>query len=668
MSTESEIEALIIHATAAASTLAGDARSLVNAAEAALKVELDFPGLVGAGPKESGVSNQFYGGVILNPDGEPYNNGQPGNSYFGGLVGGAWVPSDTMSADEEPPVSFPAWPTVSLGSAPNTQALDTVDLDIDRFDFPTLSFPTFRYSKLARPPAFNGTVPNTFVEKATPTVPEAVSLYDPSFIEPTAVDSVAFNRPEVELDPLAISLPVWNDPFGTTYDALLDSLGGEDGPNTLIGELEQWYLSDLSGVLDPALILLKDRMQNKLSPVWTGYTALRERLTTRLSDEEDRVRGLISNTSGWQAPAAVTVAQTAWVNQMATAWKAFAEEQVDVAALKMAVDWFQVCGELTTYFTTAVQKLKEREIQLILEAHKTALAYAKATIAALLAGYEAGMMSASLVLLREEAQLKAFEAELTVALLQYEEAQFKLKSEEAQQAFDEVQVKKLRNEVAQAQQTVQLAASQVASARLEVALRRMPLEQFVNKVKAFGAQVNAHEAQVGALLAEVEGDEARVKGQLKKLAGYKAELDAFQSLIAAKQVRATAQSERNAAVIEEFQLRVKAALAPVEKEALDAGYEFKKYGVQVDKLIADAQLALETAKLELNYRIKQQEGQREAYQLAQERDFNVVQSELSRLEGIASVNAKGAAVMAEMSSGAMSAINSIASVVYGETV
>lgn len=667
MSTETELAAILNHAASAASTLASNADSLINSAISALKTDLDFPGTGAFAPNDSGVTNQdgVLGG-ILNPNGEPYTNSGPLNNRFGGLVGGAWIPADPNNNDEEPPIGFPAWPEVTIGATPDTQELDEVEIDIEKYDFPRLSFPTFKYSKIARAPLFRGAVPGGFEEKDIPAVPDTESPYSPTFIEPLPIDSVTFKRPEVELDLLNVSLPAWSNPFDTAFEGIKNEIDGEVTP--LIESLEDWYKLDLSSVLNPALVVLKDRMQNKLNPIWLKYTDLRNRLTARLSDEENRVKGLVPNSSGWMIPAAVQVAQMSWINQISTAWKAFVEEQVDVVALKMAVEWFQVCGELTTSFTTTIQKLKEQEIKLLFDAHKTALAYAKAVVEALLAGYDAeSLIKANFSLLLEEAQLKAFEAELTVALLQYEEAQFILKSEEAKQNLDEVYVKKLKNEVSEAQQNVMRVGAIVASARLEVAMRRLPIEQFELEVKAFAAQINAHEADVGALVAEIGGDTDRVEGQLKKLEGYKEEIRAFQSLISAKQVRAEAQSNRNAAVIKEFQQRTQAALAPIEKETLDAGYDLKKYEVLIGQLIADAQLALETAKLELGYRIKKKEGQREAYDLEQERDFEVVKSELSRLEGIASVNAQGASVTASMALGAMSAANGIAAVMFNES-
>lgn len=667
MSTETELASILNHAASAASTLASDADLLINSAISALKTDLDFPGTEAFVPSDSGVTNQ--GGVlsgILNPDEEPYTNSGPLNSRFGGLVGGAWIPAEPNNNDEEPPIGFPAWPEVMIKAAPNTQKLDEVEIDIEKYNFPKLSFPTFKYSKIARAPLFRGAVPGGFEEKGIPAVPDTESPYFPTFIEPLPIDSVTFKRPKVKLDPLNVSLPAWSNSFDTTFEGIKNEIDG--GVTPLIELLEDWYQLDLSSVLYPALVILKDQMQNKLNPIWSKYTDLRNRLTARLSDEENRVKGLVTTSSGWMIPAAVQAAQMSWINQISTAWKAFVEEQVDVVALKMAVEWFQVCGELTTSFTTTIQKLKEQEIKLLFDAHKTALAYAKAVVEALLAGYDAeSLIKANFGLLLEEAKLKAFEAELTVALLQYEEAQFILKSEEAKQNLDEVYVKKLKNEVSEAQQNIMRVGAIVASARLEVAMRRLPLEQFELEVKAFAAQINAYEANVGALVAEIEGDIDRVEGQLKKLEGYKEEIRAFQSLISAKQVRAEAQSDRNEAVIKEFQQRTQAALAPIEKETLDAGYDLKKYEVLIGQLIADAQLALETAKLELSYRIKKKEGQREAYDLEQERDFEVVKSELSRLEGIASVNAQGASVTASMALGAMSAANGIASVMFNES-
>lgn len=669
MSTETELAGLIDHATAAASMLAGKADSLVNSAVGALKTKLNLPGVGEYSQEGSGVTNQggFWGG-FLNPDGQPYNNRTPLNARFGGLVGGKWFTADpkSNSDDDKPPISFPEWPKVQLESIPNTQAFNTVDLSISNLSFPTLNFPAFNYSKIAKAPLFTGAVPSEFTSIEIPTAPPGESIYSPSFIEPLSLDAVAFIRPEVELDKLNITLPVWNDPFGTTFNGIIDKIGEDVTP--LIDVLGNWYKSDLDSVLVPALELLKTRLQNKLSPVWEEYTSLRNRLTTRLVDEENRVKYLIPNRSGFRLPAAVLVAQNNFVNQISTAWKAYAEEQVDVVVLKAAVDFFQICGELATSFTTTIQKLKEQEIKLLLEAHKTALIYAKAVITALLEKYNVDvLLRADIFLQREEAEVKAFEAELEVALLQYEEAQFKLKVEEAKQTYDEVLVEKLRNEVAVASGEVQRVATIVSSARLEVRLRKIPITQFELKVKEFEAKVNAYEANIASIVFEIEGDMAAAEGQLKKLEGYEESIKAFKALINTKETIIEAQSVRNEAVINEFKQRILTVLAPIEKEVLDSGYDLKKYETLIEQLIADAKLAIETAKVELNYRTKQQEGQREAYQLKIEQDFALLKSELSRLEGIASVNEHGANVMQEMSRGAMSAVNGVVGLTFKES-
>jgi len=88
--------------------------------------------------------------------------------------------------------------------------------------------------------------------------------------------------------------------------------------------------------------------------------------------------------------------------------------------------------------------------------------------------------------------------------------------------------------------------------------------------------------------------------------------------------------------------------------------------VQVNNLLADAKLDRQSAKLELEFRIKKLEGELDAYRLTQERNVELMKTELARLKAIAEVNGQGANIMASMAQGAMSAANGIAAAIFSE--
>jgi hypothetical protein len=193
------------------------------------------------------------------------------------------------------------------------------------------------------------------------------------------------------------------------------------------------------------------------------------------------------------------------------------------------------------------------------------------------------------------------------------------------------------------------------------------MERFVLLVKAYNARIDALEAQINAKIANIDGDEAKVRGQLKKVEGYEAQVRGFLQLLETKQAIVEAESTRNAAVIEEFELRVKAAITALEKSALDNAYELKKYEIIAEDALADARLILREAQSELEFQAKKQEGQLDAYELTQERGVELMKTALERLRAIAEVNAQGANIMASMAQGAMSAANGVAAAILSET-
>jgi hypothetical protein len=363
----------------------------------------------------------------------------------------------------------------------------------------------------------------------------------------------------------------------------------------------------------------------------------------------------------------VQLARQTVVAQLADAWAADAGNAVDAQTSELALGFFEACGELLAGFVTAMQQLKASEIGLVLEAHQQALAYAKASIAALLAQYEAeNFTKQDIDYQRAEAQLKLFEANLMVALLTYEVARANLQVEESKQDNDAAAIQTYQSQAAHARNDVALYASLVSAARGEVRFKQFGMERFVLLVKAYSARIDAHEAQIAARVANIDGDIAKVQGQLKKVEGYEAEVRGFLQLIETKQAVVEAESTRNEAVIDEYEQRVKAAIAALEKDSLENAYELKKYEVIADDALADAKLALREAQSEFDFQAKKQEGQLNAYELTQERNVELMKTALERLRAIAEVNAQGANIMASMAQGAMSAANGIAAAVLSE--
>jgi hypothetical protein len=648
MSADSDISTLLSHATNAAASLASSANTLVGEAVAALEDEVEFPEPPFHRPRAQGID-------------------------YGEGSGDWWdvFRNNPKMDNQNPPTSFPTWPVVELDPIPNTQRFDEVDVDVDDVTFPTLSFPSFNYPDVAGIPTFDKTVPDAGAEQTLPPIPATDSFFEPNFLSMNAIDSVSMAVSAPEFIPIDTTVTFDPTVFDTAFTrfkaAIFGGIGNIPGLDGLLAELREQTRTTLDAVLPATLEVIAARMNAKQSAVLAFQNDIRARLTNRLAEEKARVVSALTDRSGWDLPQAAQVSRQAAIEQFAIAWAADADASADTQTSELALAFFESCGELLASFITALQKLKAEEISLVLEAHRNALAYTKAVIAALLAQYEAETFTTQdIEFQKAEAQLKLFEANLMVAMLTYEVARANLQAEEAKQDNDAAAIQTYQSRVARARNEVRRFAALVGAARGEVRFKQFAIERFELLVKAYEARINAYEAQIAARIANIDGDTAKVDGQLKKVEGFEAEVRGFLQLIETKQAIIEAESTRNEAVIDEFEQRVKAAIAALEKSSLDNAYELKKYEVIADDVLADARLALREAKTEMDFIIGKAEGQQDAYRLTQERNVELMKVELERLRSIASVNEQGAGIMASMAQGAMSAANGIATAVLSE--
>lgn len=635
MSADSDIETLLSHATNAALSLANSANTLVGEAVTALENEVEFPDPPFYKPKEKGIS-----------------------------WGSDW-------GQGPPPISFPAWPVVELDPIPSTQQFDEVNVDVNDITFPTLSFPSFDYPDVAGAPTFNKTVPNAGAEQTLPPVPATDSFFEPNFLSMNTIDSVSMTGLAPEFTPIDTTVTFNPTVFGTAFTRFKGTIFGGisniPGLDELLIELREQTRTTLDAVLPAALEIIAARISAKQSAVLAFQNDIRARLTNRLVEEKARVVSALTDRSGWDLPQATQIARQAAIEQFATSWTANADASADAQTAELALAFFEACGDLLSNFITALQKLKAEEINLVLEAHQNALAYAKAVIAALLAQYEAETFTTQdIEFQKAEAQLKLFEANLMVMMLMYEVARANLQAEEAKQDNDAAAVQTYQSQVTHARNEVRRFAALVGMARGEVRFKQFVTERFELLVKAYETRIDAYEAQIAARVANIDGDVAKVDGQLKKVEGFEAQVSGFLQLIETKQTIVEAESTRNEAVIDEFEQRAKAAISALEKSSLDNAYELKKYEVIADDALANARLALRDAQTEMSFIMGEAEGQRDAYRLTQERNVELMKVELERLKSIASVNEQGAGIIASMAQGAMSAANMIAAAILSE--
>jgi len=637
MTAETEITNMLSHATFNAASLASSSASLVDAAVAALTVPVEFP---------------------LTP---PYSPQSYGLENF-----------DEVDFDQtEPPLTFPTWPLLNFGDVPDTRKLDEVSGDVDQIHLEELNLPAFNYPRIAALAGFSLVAPTVRTDFSLPETPNTEIDFHPDRL---VLETLSTPRLFVRSPSLApISTKIAFDPaaFNESFDQfkrdIFGGVSGLPGLDALLLELQGWTSRALEVLLPAALRVMLDRFTNQYSPVLAFHTQLQARLTERLNQEQLRLSTAITDRSGWDLPTAVQNALRATAEQVAQSWRQQALSQADTQTAELALQFFEFCGDLYEQLTRAVQSLKTKEIESVLEAHKMALAYAQQVIAALLTVFEAEVFTKQDVdFQKAQAQLEVFEAHLQVAMIQYEVAKAHLQVEQARQENDASQIKLYQTDVENASLDVNLYASQVAAARSELELKALPIDVFSINVRAFEARIRAHQSLVDARVAEIESDSARVVGELAKAKAFESEVRGFEKQIATKQAVLSAQVDRNAAVLAEFESKVKANLALTEQSLLLNQYELAKYEVIADNALSDAKLALAKAQSDLDFSTKEQAGLMTAYTATRERALALMNTELDRLRAIAEVNAQGAGIMAQMAEGAMSAANGIAGVIFKE--
>lgn len=647
MSAESELSAMLSHATSNANSLAASSADLVGAAIAVLASSVDFP--------------------------------DPPTQIAAAGLDMPWMTLPQVSERETSP-EFPQWPEIEFSEPPSLQATGTVatlggagsQVSNALPDFPQLTLPSFNYATIPRLAGFSKALPRISTDIHLPNTPDLNLPNTPQWmpLRTIAVPSLSMQSPtftslntSIDFDP-----SIYQEALDRFNTAIFNGAGGLPGLDSLLHELRVWMDGILEALLPSVLSILAERFTSPSAKILAFHDAIQVRLTERLQIEQARVAALVAtDRSGWDLPALVSQALTATAQQISQSWVRHAQSQVETKVETLKMEFFEFCGSLYEPLQKALITAKTKEIEYVLEAHRLSIAYAKLSVKSLLSLYNLeNFTQQDFYFKKAEAELQLFEANLKVAMIRYEVAQAKLSAEKARQSNDSLEIKQYQQETEAASLDVQMYASQVGAARIELELKKLPFEVFAAQVKAFDAQIDGHTALVKVRIAELEGDSAKVEGEKAKLKAYLAEVRGFEKTIQAKRETVNAQINRGDAVVAQYEAEIRAFFAPIEQSLLQNEYELRKYTVLAEDYLADARWAAKAAQLELDFLQKEQDGLMLAFQETQERGIELMKFELKRLDAVAEVNARGAAIMADMAGGAMSAANGIASVVFKE--
>jgi hypothetical protein len=635
MSADTEVANILTHATNAASSMAGTSSSLVAAAVAALESPIEFPGYL---------------------VGEPQDQEE--------FISGLFPPRD------EPPTSFPAWPEVNFPPFPNIQTPSEVEARLDVAS-PSLSLPTFVYGAIQPVGSFNTSDPDMNATVSVPPDPDTSILYTMQLQRLQALlrpEAVRIREPY--MPPLNVRVPpVSPNLYDEAYQQYADAIAADVDP--ILAESAAWCERILAGVLPYAIEALNARFSASTAPVLgaAAHQALIDRLQQRLDEERARVEAVAAtDRSGWDLPVVVREAMANAVRQIRQTEFHATQAGFYTKSIELAVAIFEVYGDLVVKFSTGIGDLYSKAIKLTIDAHQASLAAAKQTISALLKMHELlYVVLQDLDLELYSSKLDELEARLAIAMVPFETAKLTLELERAKQENDEALIKTLQANVDKAKADVDVHAAEMTALKARLEAAKLPVDLFGLKVRAFEARVKAMQAAVECRVAMIDGDVAALEGQLTKVKAFEAQAAAFEKEVAAKVALVEAQSQRNTAVIAEFDARVKGELAPIQQQVLKNTYELQKYEVIANDVLANAKLADRASRLQLDFQKATMSGRQEAYRYTMDRAIKLMEAELDRASAIAETNDSGAKIMAAMAQSAMTSANAVAHTIITES-
>lgn len=622
------ISSVLSHATSAASSLSSDATTLINRANSAISGNLTFadPGAWTYTLRKQDLSytaRDFVEGMPPIPATEPPEppefrdmsiyNGQP------------------LEEEQWPVLPQWSWPPFQRPDPPNAPPEPT----LESAPFPDLTLP------LAPEIVFPGPVGLLSVESVaaslTINLPNLDLLIPPDPALP-AVDSSAEAR---------------------MRDGLMGGVAGMPGLTGLLADADDFTVRARS-LLDPLLNVIEGRFADRHAAVFstkeqriadladTRLALLSARTETDLTDLIDR--------SGWTLPAPVQAALRQRVQQQVVALDGMRTDGRALRVMDQARRMMAFCTELYGSLREGLETLRSTEIDAILGAHDAAVRLARQKIETLAQIFEAEhFRKYDLRTAYAEARLKVFESELAVERLRYDTIRQQIANEGLRQDQDRALVEQYETEAAIRTARLGVIEAQIDAARAEIDFQAFDTERFQARIDWFAARVNADEARLRRMLAEIEGNEAELQRQTAALQQYEMEMRGYEKHINVKSEDGNKKSAINDAMMDAYQGTIRAATLPVEHSLLLARQQLAAHEINAKIFSQDADLSRKLQKIDMDFLEQRQRLRRDVLRTFQELAADATETELGRRQAVAQVNARGAAVLANMGQGAMSA-------------
>jgi hypothetical protein len=498
------------------------------------------------------------------------------------------------------------------------------------------------------------TLPSSAPEVAFPEMPALLSIDD-------VAATLTINLPNLDLvlppDP---TLPTV-DPNAEARmrDGLLGGVAGMTGLTPLLVGADDFAVR-ARALWDPLLGTIEGRFAARHAAVFSiKEQRIAELAGARLALLGARTEADITDLtvrSGWALPAPVQAALRQRIQQQVSALVGLRTDNKALRVMDQAKQMMAFCTELYGKLREGLEALRATEIDAILGAHDAAVKLARQKIETLAKIFEAEhFRKYDLRTAYAEARIQVFESELAVERLRYDAVRQQIANEELRQDSDRFLVEQYGSEADARAARLGVIEAQIDAARAEIDFQAFAIERFRARINLFAAKVNADEARLRRMLAEIEGNEAELQRQTALYRRYDMEVRAYEQQVDVKAKDGQKRQDINSAMMEAYQGVVKAATLPVEHSLLLARQKLAAHEINAKIFSQDADLARKLQKIDMDFLEERQRLRRDVLRTFQDLANDATEIELGRRQAVAQVNARGAAVLAGMAEGAMSA-------------
>ena len=473
-------------------------------------------------------------------------------------------------------------------------------------------------------------------------------------------DAPVLSTPSFDKDGSDIALPDQAGDLSTQYQADVTNARPEifDWADS---QVDAW-VSKFSPEYHTALA----RLETKINAGIDGGTALSDtieqqiydRARNRIDSERQRLESEATSgmgKRGFDMPQGAVSAML--FNSDIEAFKAIAGEARDVAIRRaeIEIDHAKFIMQLSAGMRESLRSAALGFAQVLLQINGQSMEYSRDIASIAMQVYQLLHDRSRLEISLLQIQFQAYETRLKSSMADMELYKMELDAALAVKDADLKDVQIWREKIAADDNKIQLYLGKLRGISEEAGLRKLSVDLYGEKVKAFLGQVSAKESEFRAFEAAMRGDESIVNAQVQKVSAYRTEVEAVGTKSQVESQHAQAVTAHNQALNDIFNTEMRGYLgdSDVEKARHGAAVESYKAGLiryqadlesqlkHLDTKYNRARLELQAASESIGVRLREQVAQGELFQSRIQLQARTAMSGAETMSNIAA-NAVGA--------------------------